>query len=116
MYCTPKCLQYRNRTYYRMAPTSGFEKVSQCDLHNLSLFAVKQNRRIPVVPFLFKLTVKPGSIRSGFGTECKTEYPVTDLLSFKTRFQTPLDGSRCLHPVPFLTHLLKRQHLARLFL
>lgn len=79
------------------------------------VFALKQNRTIPVMPFISKLTVKPGSIRSGFGTECRIEYLVTDLLSFKTRFQTLQDGSS-LHPVLFLPHLLKRQHLARLFL
>lgn len=80
------------------------------------VFASKQNRTIPVIPFVSKLTVKPGSIRSGFGTEHKTKYPVTDLLIFKTRFQILQDGSWRLHPVPSLTHLLKQQHLGRTFL
>lgn len=80
------------------------------------VFALKQNKTIPVTLFVSKLTVKPGSIRSGFGTECKTEYPVTDLLIFKTRFQILQDGSWCLHPVPSLTHILEHQHLRRMFL
>lgn len=53
------------------------------------VFALKQNRTIPVIPFVSKLTVKPGSIRSGFGTERKTEYPVTDLIISKTKMPNP---------------------------
>lgn len=57
------------------------------------VFALKQNRTIPVIPFVSKQSVKPGSITSGFSAECKTEYPVTDLLIFKARFPALQDGS-----------------------
>lgn len=80
------------------------------------VFALKQNRTISLIPFVSKLTAKPGSIRSGFGTECKTEYPVTDLLIFKTKFQILQDGSWCLHPVPSLIQLLTQNRLGRMFL
>lgn len=42
------------------------------------VFALKQNRTIPVMPFVSKESIKPGSITRGFRGECKTEYPVTD--------------------------------------
>lgn len=73
------------------------------------VFALKQNRTILVIPFVSKLTVKPGSTRVVLA-EYTTEYPVTDLLIFKTRLQMLQDISWYLHPVPSLTHLLKQQH------